>query len=191
MIGNGPVRPVEREMENRAVSIASEIFAEAEMRVYALLDGASVPGLQDRLFADRPEYECLYRGELAPDLAEVAPYLVLLGPNSAFTDWVIAQGWGNHWGVFALAREDLRTVRRHFRTLLTVRGENGQPVQFRYYDPRVLRVYLPTCTPEELAEFFGPVQCYVQEAEQPGRLLRYQLKEQRLVKQEISLKDWR
>jgi hypothetical protein len=28
---------------------------------------------------------------------------------------------------------------------------------FRYYDPRVLRVYLPSCRPSELETVFGPV----------------------------------
>ena len=44
---------------------------------------------------------CLYRGELQPDMAEVAPYLVKLDRDAPFTDWVLDRGWGNHWGVFA------------------------------------------------------------------------------------------
>lgn len=28
---------------------------------------------------------------------------------------------------------------------------------FRFYDPRVLRLYLPTCTSTELEQVFGPV----------------------------------
>jgi hypothetical protein len=35
---------------------------------------------------------------------------------------------------------------------------------FRYYDPRVLRSYLPTCTPEELAQVFGPIHSFVMES---------------------------
>jgi hypothetical protein len=28
---------------------------------------------------------------------------------------------------------------------------------FRFYDPRVLSVFLPTCLPEQITEMFGPV----------------------------------
>jgi hypothetical protein len=41
---------------------------------------------------------------------------------------------------------------------------------FRFYDPRVLRSFLPTCTEPECAEFFGPIGRFVMEAEQPGAL---------------------
>ncbi len=37
------------------------------------------------------------------------------------------------------------------------RSEQKAPLVFRYYDPRVLRVYLPTCSPAEFARFFGPI----------------------------------
>ena len=44
---------------------------------------------------------------------------------------------------------------------------------FRFYDPRVLRVYLPTCTGDEAEEFFGPVPEILAESEDGGSLLSY------------------
>ena len=41
---------------------------------------------------------------------------------------------------------------------------------FRYYDPRVLRVYLPTCNARELQTVFGPVLRYLVEDEKPTGL---------------------
>ena len=46
---------------------------------------------------------------------------------------------------------------------------------FRWYDPRVLRVYLPTCTVGELREVFGPARAFLVEDVDPGVLLRYEL----------------
>jgi hypothetical protein len=40
---------------------------------------------------------------------------------------------------------------------LRVETEDGQRLVFRYFDPRVLRVFLPVCTPAEKNDFFGPV----------------------------------
>jgi hypothetical protein len=66
-------------------------------------------------------------------------------------------------------------MRRHFRSFLTVYDPDGKPLLFRYYDPRVLRVYLPTCDARELETVFGPVVAYLLEGEDPGDLLRFEL----------------
>ena len=49
----------------------------------------------------------------------------------------------------------------------------GKKLYFRYYDPRVLREYLPTCNEEELAAFFGPVVSYMMEDKDPMTLLDF------------------
>ena len=46
---------------------------------------------------------------------------------------------------------------------------------FRYYDPRVLRKFLPTCTPEQIAAFFGPADSVLIENEDGTELLRFRL----------------
>lgn len=175
-------------VENKTKTIEEHLFAEDGMNVFAVLDGASIPGLLPELDRLKPECECLYRGELKPDIAEVAPYLVRLEPDSEFTAWTIAQGWGKHWGIFAITPADLRAMRRHFRTFLTVHDSNGKPLLFRYYDPRVLRTYLPTCEAQELKTMFGPVVAYLLEAEEPDTMLRFQSEAGSLREQKISLK---
>lgn len=149
-------------------ALKTQLFADRSATVFVILDGASVPDLLDHLAKYNPEHVCLYRGELEPDLAEVAPYLSILPYDSPFTDWVIAKGWGEHWGIFGRARADLATLRKHFRKFLMVYDESGKSLYFRYYDPRVLRVYLPTCNGQELKVVFGPVLSYFAEGEQPG-----------------------
>lgn len=175
--------------EERAEAVLDALFSEEAANVYAVLDGASVEGLVPRLYDARPEFECLYRGELEPDMAEVAPYLVRLDPEAEFAEWVVREGWGRHWGVFAAADADLRDVRRHLRTLLTVYDPAGRPLLFRYYDPRVLRLYLPTCTAEELRTVFGPLSCFLAEDGDPGTLLRFQLAGDALRREELRLDD--
>ena len=150
------------------------LWTTPEDRVYALLDGASVPDLLDRLYANpRPAFECLFYGELAPDMAAVAPYLVALEQGSRFSDWAIAQGWGNHWGYFAVARVDLRALWFHLRLLNIIYAPDGKPMLFRYYDPRVLRIFLPTCSAAQVKEVFGPADRFVVEAENSKVALTY------------------
>ncbi len=188
-------------MEGIAEQVRDHLFSDEGANVFAVLDGASVPGLLGKLYACQPDYVCLYRGELEPDMAEVAPYLVELLPNSDFTDWVIEKGWGRHWGIFAIARADLwaaqrvrssllRSLRRHFRAFIIVYDPQGKPMYFRYYDPRVLRLYLPTCNAEETATLFGPVTYYFLEDEEPKAVLRFQ-QERNLYAVSGSLKQKR
>lgn len=159
--------------ENIVLALKQQLFGDQETNVFAVLDGASIPDLRMTLHRLQPEYECLYRGELTDDMAEVAPYVVQLEEESEFTNWLLTQGWGEHWGIFALANGDCHTMRQHFRRFLTVYGPENKPLLFRYYDPRVLRVYLPTCNAEELAVVFGPVVSFLCEEENPNVTLRF------------------
>ena len=163
------------------------LFSVPDGKVYALLDGASVKGLLGKLHECRPEHECLYWGKLEPDIAEVAPYLVRLEPEAEFTQWVLEEGWGKHWGIFAVTHEILRSMRQHFRRFTMVRGPDGKNLYFRFYDPRVLRVFLPTCTQRELREFFGPVLAYAMEDENPGRMLRFASGRGALRREDLAL----
>ena len=153
-------------------NIREQVFCEPDTNVVAVLDGASVANLFEMLDRHRPEHCCLFSGDLAPDHAMTAPYLVRLEREDEFTRWIIAEGWGSHWGIFAAvgAAADFRRVRKHFRTFLMVRSHQGKPLYFRFYDPRVFRVYLPTCNSEEMTYVYGPVRFYAMEADE-GRML--------------------
>ena len=152
------------------------LLTEEGEELCAMLDGASVPGLLERLDGDRSlEVECLFRGELEPDMAEVAPYLVRLDLESEFAEWVVGSGWGQHWGTFVTSRRGFRALRNHLRALTLVYRRDGTPLYFRYYDPRVLRVFLATCSPAQLKQIFGPVDAFMAENEAGDSLSIYRL----------------
>src|SRR5262245_34016392 len=132
-----------------------EYLVSDRTRLYCILDGASVPELPKRLYESQAPNACLFSGELAPDIAYVAPYIVLLSSGNRFTDTVLGQSWGKHWGVFVHSRHSLNSMHRHFRALVNVYDEKANAMIFRYYDPRVIRDFLPTCKSDELATFFG------------------------------------
>lgn len=175
--------------EDATRALYERLFADEAANAYAVLDGASVEELLPKLYDLEPEFECLYRGELEPDMAEVAPYLVRLEPETEFADWVLEEGWGRHWGVFAVTDAGLRDAHKHFRGFLTVYDPDGKPLLFRYYDPRVLRVYLPTCNAGELRTLFGPVSCFLLEGEDPNTLLRFRLDGEALRRESITLDE--
>jgi hypothetical protein len=145
----------------------------AETALYAVLDGARNANIYHALRKSSFEYECLYRGELDPDLAEAAPYLLRLERDMPFVHWLAGEGWGNSWGIFLLSAASLRDMRQHLRKFLMVYDPRGKPLYFRYYDPRVLRIYLPTCNAEELRTFFGPIQHVMLEDDDSTTLVRF------------------
>lgn len=138
-----------------------------EPRAFAVLDAARDAAIRPALETSDCPWCCLYRGEAARTLADAAPYLVELDFRSRYTPWLLAQAWGKSWGVFLNtgADADLAALRQHLRKLVMARLPDGKLVYFRFYDPRVLRVYLPTCTPEELKYFFGPISRFLLEDE--------------------------
>jgi hypothetical protein len=64
---------------------------------------------------------------------------------------------------------------RHLRTFLITHDEEGKPLYFHFFDPRVLRVYLPTCNAEEVSKVFGPVISYSLEGEESNTALRFRI----------------
>ncbi len=149
--------------------------------VFGIVDGAAVPELPRWLTDYEGASICLLRGELDDALARAAPYLVQLEFGSPLLDWLLGLPWGQHWGVFLISQAGFRDLRQHCRVLLTVYDETGRPLYFRYYDPRVLRVYLPTCDQAQAAAFFGPVDRCVMAAETENTWLDYRLKAGKLV----------
>lgn len=151
---------------------------------FALVDGARDPAAHPFLVSSRLATHCLYLGTLDPALARVAPYLVLLPRDAPATRELIERAWGNSWGVFVRARVQPGALHRHFRRLLRVQDQRGRRMLFRFYDPRVLRAYLPTCQPDELEQVFGPVGSFVMEAEDPAVVLEFRNNRGALVRDE-------
>lgn len=142
--------------------------------VWAVLDGARDPKIHLALLESRLEYRCLYSGALPRELEMAAPQLVELPTRHRLATRLIDEGWGRAWGVF-LKIDDPANLRHHLRKLLKVRHEDGRRLLFRYYDPRVLRIFLPTCRPPELKEMFGPIRSFLMEDELGAAALDFHL----------------
>jgi hypothetical protein len=144
-------------------------------QIFAVLDGARDKRIEPLVRTSGQDYRCLYSGSLSPRLAAAAPYLIALpSPHiSGFARALLEQAWGQSWGIFLESAASLMDLRRHFRGFLRVKDESGKFLIFRWYDPRVLRVYLPTCNAEDLRIVFGPVDRFVVEADTPDALIEY------------------
>lgn len=155
--------------------------------VYAFVDAARSESIYPQIMDAQVKKVCLHRGEKAQELAWVAPYLVHLQPEDPFTQWLLAEGWGKARAVFLKSSAALNPLKRHFRTILTVYDGQGKSYFFRFYDPRVLRTYLPTCNESEIETVFGPVETFMMEQEDPDRAIRFFRTGKTLQKEVMSL----
>ncbi|MBA4177843.1 MAG: hypothetical protein C0505_15000 [Leptothrix sp. (in: Bacteria)] len=143
----------------------------ADPTVWALLDLARDRAVHAALIDSRLEHLCLYSGRLPRELELAAPHMVQLLPGHRLTQRLLGETFGRSWGVF-LTIADPANLRHHLRKFLKVSSDHGRPLLFRYYDPRVLRAFLPTADGAQLAEFFGPVERWLAE-DGAGGLLEY------------------
>ena len=68
-----------------------------------------------------------------------------------------------------------------------VKLPNGKQVYFRFYDPTVLRQFLPACLSKEAREFFGPVRSFLMETEAELSLLKVTITGEGIQKTVIDL----
>ncbi len=173
--------------ETKLDLLIAALWAGAPPNVYAILDGARDPRVHAAVEDSGLPHQCLFAGKLRPELSRAAPWLVQLKQDAPLVRNVLLNGWGDAWGIFLASQASIEHLRVHFRRFLKVDDARGNRMYFRYYDPRVLRVYLPTCNDLEIDTVFGPVQSYLFEGATPDQLLDYQ----RIAgKLELRTRDW-
>jgi len=155
--------------------------------IWMLLDAARDKRIFPLLLSYHLEYRCLYNKPVPPVMEPVAPYLVQLEFEDTESRKLIEQAWGNSWGVVLRSDAHIDRLRRHFHDLLIVMGPQQQRLFFRFYDPRVLQVYLPTCNYSELRTVFGPVEAFWIEDAATGSIIEHSLADRQLVSTPLPL----
>lgn len=159
----------------------------ARKDLWALLDCARDPKSHPSLVSSKQLYSCLFAGKLPEVVEKVAPHLVQLQADEKFNDYLL-DSWGNSLCVYVECGKSLPEVRLHLRHFLTVTNSSGGKMLFRFYDPRVLRAYLPTCLPDELKTIFGPIDAFFMESRDGSKMLEFRLEGEKLVQKEFDLK---
>jgi len=157
--------------------------------LYAVVDAARSPLILPLLRKSQQRYETLYSGSAATELAEYAPYLVYLPKDCALLARLLAEGWHDAWGYYVLTDDPFPALRLHLRKFLMVQLADGRQVYFRFYDPRVIRVFLELCTPEQGHAFFRPLAGLVAPSERPGSVQTWHMQAGRLLSSELSIAD--
>lgn len=158
-----------------------------EAHNHILLDAAKMDGYIYLAREMNEEHSCLYEGDSEVLLGSSAPWLFELDEYTEFSDWLAENAPDNSWGVIINSQAETEVLNHHFRKFLIIHTDAGRELYFRFYDPRVLGEFLPTCDSEQLQEFFGPVDSYVLENEE-GNMLQFSLDGPALIRKKLNMK---
>ena len=137
---------------------------------FLLIDCAGVDGGEARIARQAfAEFECLFTGDLAIELANVGPYLGRLKSYASDVLAVAQDLLDKQAAILVVLRAaeadqvdvTFAQLHRHFRKFNVVYDPSGKPLLFRYYDPRVIVDVLAVLTTAQLDAFFGPVDTLV------------------------------
>ena len=159
------------------------------MNNYLILDAASA-GQSIATARERdPGHISLFREKGEAFLKDVAPFLFKIDIPGGFWAWYGQTGWGNSHGVALSAEVSRENLYKHLRRLLTVRTGDKREFYFRFYDPRVLRIFLPTCDKDQILEFFGPVDYFLVEDEDKEYAIQFSHQNGILQQKKIKASD--
>ena len=118
---------------------AAQLHHSAPFALWAIIDGANWPEIQQELEAHDPPHACLY-STLDEENRAMAPWLVKLDPDNPVTERFKEQDQINHSGIVFSSNQPIKALREHFRlfTMLWTPADDKSPIYYRFYDPRVL-----------------------------------------------------
>ncbi|MEO8771047.1 MAG: DUF4123 domain-containing protein [Ferruginibacter sp.] len=150
-----------------------------------LIDAARTAENMGKAKELNPQHQSLYKGMAEEDLSDVSPYIFSCEKNSDFSNWYAEKGWGDAWGLILKSAFTFEETYRHLKKFLLVKTENGEELYFRFYDPRVLKIFLPTCDKKQILEFFGPIESFICEGDNKNEAIIFKHKNGELTEEKI------
>ncbi|WP_339650721.1 DUF4123 domain-containing protein [Halopseudomonas pelagia] len=125
---------------------------------YLLLDGAQIDNLLQRIYElePAPEPHLLYRQTRYAELADVGPVLVRTEPGSALHAHFHAT-WAQTAGCELDSSMPEPAIVSHLRSLIHIRTDGDVVLLFRYYDPRIMRLWLADLSIPVREQVMGPI----------------------------------
>jgi len=163
------IEPVEN-LQLTAAEFLLQSAAQEGYNLYGIADAARDDEVFRFLITGNVQYMSLFEGTMDVQSYSVSGFLVECKKESSLFQWMTAEAWGNNCCIFFTSKASFEDLFKHFQQFNRVYIEGDDVVLFRYYDPRVLRTYLPTCTQSEIDLFFGQVESFFAENKEPEML---------------------
>lgn len=136
------------------------------LNTYAILDAAKVVNFVEMLEASGLEYRCLFKGKVAKEMRDVAPYVVRLEEDNDFTGNLFSHDperdvpwfmWSKEPGIYIRSRGSLEDMWGHFRKFTKVQDEDGKWFYFRFWESPVSTRLLSLGNDPELQQLISPM----------------------------------
>lgn len=159
------------------------------MADYLLVDAAQIDELMVQLYQleSLPEFDWLFANTPYSELKELGPVLVRAEQGAKlrqhFEDyWSLTAGW-----IFS-SSEPMDSLVQHFRSVIHVNCAEAT-LLFRYYDPRIFRIWLENASSADLDSFMGPAASLKIRASN-GDWLEYHNHTQPAIAQRYQAQPW-
>jgi len=156
--------------ESRMRQLRAMLGLERGARPFALLDGAQSLELAVRLRRIGCRIFTLFEGPLAAEEGAAGPLLVAFPSDRSKALALCLAEIGGNKGILLSTYAELQDLVDHLREIFVVSDEEDREYFFRFYDPRVLRAFVPSCSPEERKQFFGPIRAIAAEDDERSAL---------------------
>lgn len=135
---------------------AASAQLKSEPFCYAVVDLASAQQLRPVIADQLPSVaEPLFAREFPRALLQVGPWLVRLSKAPEVERMLVEMGADLPWGYYVHSTFDIVSLRQSLRRFNLARLPDTQKeVLFRYWDPRVMRVFLDVATREQYRRLF-------------------------------------
>lgn len=166
---------------NQPIPVSEFLIDKAEKEncsLYGIVDSARNEEVFRYLLADNVKYKSLFEGTKDVRSYGVSGFLVECKKESPLFNWLTTEAWGDSCCIFFTSKASFEELFKHFQKFNRVYLEDDDVVLFRYYDPRVLSIYLPTCTKSELDTFYGEVETFYLEDKDSGLVNGYNRKKE-------------
>lgn len=168
-----------------------DLAERAGQNLYAVIDLARDPYLLlavlEGFGGDR---QCLFRGRAKEELGDQTAWIVRIDRQNGLLDWLLDEGWNRRIVSFIVSPLMLNQLTSHLRKFTRVKDSQDVEHFFRFYDPQVLRQYLPVFDKREHEMFFRSITCCAIEDTRNGdRILIGRSSDGRVVWEDLLLKQ--
>ena len=140
---------------SKAERLINQLYEEVEERhLYAIVDTGIYKEFEDILDIEDPEHRILFKEDFIEEYESVAPYLVRLEKDEAWSDELIALGSGQTWLTFLFSSREIDSLAEILKERINPYSEKHErEIIMRFYDPRNLSRYFKMHTEQEWSMF--------------------------------------
>lgn len=144
-----------KQQKKVAFQATVDYIQQTQTPCYAVTEAARDESILQFIHQNSEIMHCLYSGDTRIRLANYAPYLFRIDLGNPIIRRFLAEGWGHGGYILLSSASTVQDILIQLRKTLIVRSEAGKNLYFRFYDPRVLRSYLPLCSQDDVSKLMG------------------------------------